>query len=190
LATTDAIAFLGDTLVSMLADGLSGLVPAANVFLSTPDDVKNSPPGSPSVTVFLYHVAICGEMRNAARRSLSNGAPSRPALPLELRFMITPWTKLPREAYQIIGLISQMFNDHAVLGFGDLAGGADDWSSDDTVEVIMESLPVEEHYDIWETTGLPYRLSLTYLARVVGIDSAASNEAAPVSQANFAKVKP
>lgn len=189
MATADAIAYVGDTLVSLLQNGLGGLVLPANVLLSTPSEFKDFAPRQPAVTIFLYHVSICGEMRNAPRNSLSSGATQRPPLPLELRFLITPWTQVTRDAYRIIGVISQLLYDHAVLGFGELLGD-DIWAPDDTVELLLESVPVEEHYDIWDPTDIPYRLSLTYLARLVGIDSAVSTDASPVAVATFPKVTP
>lgn len=180
MATSDAIAFLGDTITALLQNGLGGLVSPADVLLSTPDDFKNFAPNQPSVTIFLYHVSVSGEMRNAPRRSLSSGAFQRPALPLELRFLVTAWTKTTRDAHRIIGAIAQLLYDRAVLGFGELLGN-DVWAPDDTVEIIMESVPVDEHYDIWEPTEIPYKLSLTYLARVIGIDSAIATAAPPVA---------
>ena len=183
MATTDAIAFLGDTIVAMLQDGLSGLVAPADVILSTPDEFKDFNPLPPSVTIFLYHVGINAEMRNGPRRSLLNGATQRPPLPLELRFLVTPWTQETRDAYRIAGVIAQVFYDHAVLGFGDLLGNTV-WAPDDTVEIMMESLPVEEHFDIWEPADIPYKLSLSYLARIIGIDSAITVSGAPVAVAS------
>jgi hypothetical protein len=109
LATTDAIAFLGDTIADLLRAGLSGVVAPADVLLSTPDEFKGFKPLQPSVTIFLYHVCVNGEMRNRPRRSLATGALQRPPLPLELRFMVTPWTKDTRDAYRIIGVIAQDF---------------------------------------------------------------------------------
>jgi hypothetical protein len=44
VATPDAIAYLGDTLVKLLQDGLSGLVASTNIFLSTPSEFKNFAP--------------------------------------------------------------------------------------------------------------------------------------------------
>jgi hypothetical protein len=189
VATADAIACLGDTLVSLLQTGLAGLVLPANIFLSTPADYKNFAPRQAAVTIFLYHVGVHGEMRNAPRRSLASGTTIRPPLPLELRFLVTPWTQLARDAYRIIGAIALLLNDHAVLRFSDLLGD-DVWSSDDTVELILEALPVEDHYDIWEPTDVPYRLSLTYLARLIGIDSAVAIAEAPVAVAGFPSVQP
>jgi hypothetical protein len=183
MASTDAIQSVGQTLVSILKDELSGFRPLVSVFLATPDEIKNSPPDS-AVTVLLYQVGICGELRNGPRRTGLNGAVGRPALPLDLHFMITPWTQDTGDSYRIIGAIARIFYDHAILTFGQLQGD-DVWAPDDTVEIMMESLPVEQHYDIWEPTELPYRLSLTYLARVIGIDSTVSTSSAPVAVANF-----
>jgi hypothetical protein len=182
VATTDAIAFLGDTIVAMLQDGLSGLVAPADVILSTPDEFKDFNPLPPSVTIFLYHVSINAEMRNGPRRSLLTGATQRPALPLDLRFLVTPWAQETRDAYRITGAVAQVFYDHAILGFGDLLGG-NVWAPDDTVELMMESLPVEEHFDIWQPADIPYKLSLSYLARIIGIDSAVSSSGTPVALA-------
>lgn len=183
MASTDAIAFLGDTVVALLQDGLSGLVAPADVLLSTPDQFRDFQPLAPSVTIFLYHVRVNAEMRNGPPRVLLNGATQRPPLPLELRFLVTPWTQETRDAYRIIGAIVQLFYDRAKLGFSDLLG-ANVWASDDTVELVMESLPVEEHFNIWEPADIPYKLSLSYLARMIGIDSAIVKSAAPVAVAN------
>jgi hypothetical protein len=182
MATFDAIAFLGDTLRVILQNGLNGLVSPGNVVLSTPSDFKTFAPTQPAVTIFLYHVGICGELRNGSPRA-SAGTARRPPLPLELRFLVTPWTQAARDGYRIIGAVAQVLYEHAVLSFAELQG--DVWSPEDTVELILESVPVEEHYDIWEPTDVPYRLSLTYLARLVGIDSSAGAPAAPVAVASF-----
>ena len=187
MATTDAIAFLGDTLVALLQDGLGGLVAPADIILSTPDDFKDFAPRQPSVTIFLYHVAINPEMRNGPSAP-SFSVPGLPPLPLDLRFLITPWTKDTRDAYRIIGAVAQVLNDHAVLGFGQLLGDGV-WSPDDTVELMMESLPVGELFDIWDPSDIPFKLSLSYLARVIGIDSSISRAAAPVAVATFPRLR-
>jgi hypothetical protein len=183
MASTDAIALLGDTLTTLLQNGLTGLVLPANVTLSTPEDFKSLSPLQPAVTVFLYQVGIAGELRNGARRNGPGGLALQPPLPLEARFLITPWTQLTRDAYRIIGAIALHLYENAVLEFSQLSGPG--WAPDDTVELILESLPVDEHYDIWEPIDIPYRLSLTYLAKIVGIDPTRTGSAAPVVLADF-----
>jgi hypothetical protein len=186
VATTDAIAFLGDTIVAMLQNGLAGLVAPADVLLSTPEEFQNFTPLQPSVTIFLYHVRINAEMRNGRPHPTVG---QRPALPLELRFLVTPWTKDTRDAYRIIGAAALLFYDHSVLTFSELRG-AGVWAPDDTVELVMESLPVEEHFDIWDPTDIPYKLSLSYLARIIGIDSTLVVPATPVTVATVPGATP
>ncbi|MEB3260925.1 MAG: DUF4255 domain-containing protein [Cyanobacteriota bacterium] len=176
MATFDAIAFLGDTLIAVLQKGLAGLVDPANVLQSTPADYKEFAPVKPAVTLFLYHISVYGEMRNARPTSLQ--ASRVPPLPLELRYLITPWTQKPRDSHRIAGAIAQTLYQQTRLGFSQLIGTG--WAPDDSVEILLESVPVSEHYEIWEPTDLPYRLSLTYLARLVAIDATPSEAAPPV----------
>jgi hypothetical protein len=182
MATADAIAYLGDTLVEVLKNGLSGLV--TNVLLATPDDFKNSPPSPPAVSIFLYHVTVCGEMRNMGASMSVGGAIGKPPFPIEMRFLITPWTRTPRDAYGIVGAIALLMNDHAVLTATDLLGSGV-WAPDDTVELMLEATPVEELYDIWEPTEIPYKLSLSYLARLIALDSTIFTSPAPVAVESF-----
>jgi hypothetical protein len=190
MASVDAIAFVGDTLVSLLQSGLAGLVPPSNITLSTPAEFKTFVPAQPAVTIFLYHAGINGEMRNALRAVSDAGPTRRPPLPIDVRFLITPWTPVTRDAYRIIGRIASLLADNAVLGYSDLTGGRDVWSPDDTVALVLESLPIEQHHDIWAPSEIPYRLSLTYLARVVGLDSTSPAGAPTVMQADFVPAPP
>jgi hypothetical protein len=159
------------------------------VLLATPDDFKNTPPSPPAVTVFLYHVTVCGEMRNMRASTTVGGAVGKPPFPIEMRFLITPWTRTAREAYAIVGHIALLLNDNAVLTATDLLGSGV-WAPDDTVELMLEATPVEELYDIWEPTEIPYKLSLSYLARLIALDSSLTTSPAPVAVENVVKAQP
>ena len=127
--------------------------------------------------------AINAERRNSGTVPLGNGKFTRPPLPLDLRYLITPWVKDTSDAHTVCGYIMRALHDNDSLGPSDLVGNS--WADDDTLQIVLESLPVAEHYDIWQPTGLPYRLSLSYLARVIGLDSGIISSAAPVITANF-----
>jgi hypothetical protein len=64
VASSDAIAYFGDTLVKLLQDGLKDLLAPAEIFLSTLSDFKNSTMSEPTVTVFLYDVGTSGGTRD------------------------------------------------------------------------------------------------------------------------------
>ena len=156
----------------------------ANIFAATPDQFENlNPPTKPTVTVFLYRVAINPEMRNGPRRLLGDGQRTRPLLSLELAYLITPWAKETRDEYRIAGRILQVLYDRAELGSADLQGTA--WSPDDSVQLILDPLPLEDQFRLWETADIPYRLSLPYLARVIGLEPGEAEELPPVVEAEF-----
>jgi hypothetical protein len=183
VATSRVVHDLGETLVYLLRAGIpASHVDPANIYVATPDNFQGlTPPPKPTVTVFLYRVAVNPEMRNGPRRSLPDGRRTRPLLPLELSYMITPWAKDTRDEYLIIGRVLQALYDHAELGPADLQGKA--WSPDDSVQLVLETIPMEDHFRVWDTTNLAYRLSLTYMARVVGLEPGEVEDVVPVVEA-------
>jgi hypothetical protein len=175
---------MGETLVATLQAALSGLVVPANVKIATPDSFHDlEPTPQPTCTIFLYRVAVNSVMRNGPRLSLGGGATSRPLLPIDVSYLITPWAKDPRDEHLMLGTILQALYDHAELGPADLTGAS--WGPDDSVQLVLETLTLEEHFCIWDTVGMPYRLSLTYMARILGIASAEQLIAPPVVRALF-----
>lgn len=185
MAKHDVIKDLGDTVVFLLRKGIEpSFVDPIQISLSTPDDFKDLEiPANPAVTVFLYRIAVNAETRNRSKRTLPDGRVTRPLLPLELYFLITPWASETSDEYLIAGRILQVLYDNAELGPAHLQGSS--WTSEDSVQLILQSLSIEDHYRIWDSSKLPYRLSLTYMARVVGIEPSEAIDVAPVLEAVF-----
>ena len=187
MASANAVRDTAETLVYLLRAGIpSTLVDPLRIAVSTPDAFEAlRDPIRPNITVFLYRIAINPQMRNQPPRLLPDGRTARQFLPLELCFLITPWAKETRDELRIIGSILQVFYDRAELGAADLQG--DSWEIDDSVQLILESLPLEDHYRIWDANEVPYRLSLTYLTRVVGIAPAEAMSIPPVVDARIGR---
>jgi Pvc16 N-terminal domain len=93
VASSDAIAYFGDTLVKLLQDGLKDLLAPAEIFLSTLSDFKNSTMSEPTVTVFLYDVGTSGGTRTVSTGAIGGATPSDP---LDLHLLITPWAPVTR----------------------------------------------------------------------------------------------
>jgi hypothetical protein len=159
-------------------------MPGIKVSVSTPDEFESlRDPLNPNITVFLYRIAVNPEMRNSPRRTRTDGTLQPAPLPLELSFLITAWAKDTRDGLRLIGRILQVLYDHRELGAADLVGTS--WERDDTVQLILESLPLEDHYRIWDANEVAYRLSLTYLARVVGLSATETIITTPVVDGAF-----
>lgn len=175
---------MGETLVAILQATLSGIVAPNNVRVATPDSFQDlEPTPQPTCTIFLYRVAVNSVMRNGPRLSLGGGVTTRPLLPVDLSYLITPWARDPRDEHLMLGTILQGLYDHAELGPADLSGAS--WVADDSVQLVLETLTLQEHFCIWDTVGMPYRLSLTYMARIIGITSTERITAPPVARAMF-----
>lgn len=187
MATVDVIRDTGETLLFLLRNAIdTAIVQPANIVLSTPDDFT-AEPDHPIITLFLYRIAISPELRNSPKRLLPDGRSTRPLVPLELFFMITPWARVTSDEYRIVGRVIQCLYDNAELGGSQLQGPS--WEEGDTVQIILESLPIDDHYRIWDSSSMPYRLSLTYMVRVVGIEPAQAMGYPPVTEAMFRRLR-
>lgn len=183
MAGADAVRDVADTLVFLLRAGIPSVDPS-KIAVATPDEFEAMrDPLKPNITVFLYRTAVNPQMRNNPRRTRPDGAIQPTPLPLELSFLITAWAKDTRDELKLVGRILQVLYDHRELGAADLVGTS--WEKDDTVQLILESLPLEDHYRIWDANEVPYRLSLTYLVRVVGLASTDAEVAPPVVDADM-----
>ncbi len=166
MANPNVVRDMGETLMSVLKVALSGVVAPANVRVATPDifhELKPTP--QPTCTIFLYRVAVNPAIRNepeAARESVN-----RPLLPVDLSYLITPWAKDPRDEHLMLGRILQGLHDRAILSGADLIGTS--WAPGDTVRLAAEPMTMQEQFCIWDTVKMPYRLSLSYVARIIGM---------------------
>lgn len=185
MASADVLRDMGDTLLTLLRGGIpAGMVDPSRIVLATPDDFEPlAQPQNPTVTVFLYRVSEHASLRNAPRRTLADGRVQRQPLPLELSYLITAWARSTHAELLIVGRVLQVLYEHGELGPADLVGGA--WEAGEGVQLVLESLPLDDHYRIWDASQVPYRLSLTYMVRVVGISSAPGPVPAPVITASL-----
>ena len=183
MAGSNAVRDMAETLVFLLRAGIPSMDPA-KIAVATPDVFEAlRDPIKPNITIFLYRIAVNPQLRNNPRRLKSDGTMQPTPLPLELSFLITPWAKDTRDELKLLGRILQVLYDRRELGAADLVGTS--WEKDDTVQLVLESLPLEDHYRIWDAGEVPYRMSLTYMARVVALTSNESASGPPVVDATF-----
>jgi hypothetical protein len=185
MAGVGAIRDVGTTLVGILQAAVdSSVIDPSNIKLALPRDFEaldNSP--ELALSLFPYRVAISSDLRNARQRTLPDGRIAPPPLPLEVGLLVTPWARDAADTLLLSGMVARAFQDRAELTVNDLQGGP--WRADDTVQLVLDSLPIADHYRIWDTTRVPYRLSLTYQARVIGIDPTEPRQVGRVLDAQF-----
>jgi hypothetical protein len=190
LATAEVIRDVGDTLIYALRAGVDpAIVAPSNIRVATPDEFDTFDAlTEPSISLFLHRIAVSATVRNSPRRVLPDGTTTRPLLPLEACWLITPWAPNTSDEHLVAGQVMQALYDRAELGPTELQGSS--WAPGDTLQIVLESLPMEDHYRIWETSEIPYRLSLTYVTRVVGLEPKERVASAPIITARFGGPNP
>jgi hypothetical protein len=152
----------------------------------------------PFVSLFLFQISGNPEMRNRPMQLGPNGQLRRQSLPLELCYFITAWgVRAPndiasdgvaaREEARLLGAVMQALYDNAEVGRSDLFElvGTTVWAPGDGLQIAMETLPVDQHYRIWDAGEMPYRLSLIYRVRVASLDPSLPPATPSVVQAQF-----
>jgi hypothetical protein len=162
--------------------------------------------GNAVVTLFLYRVEENRVTRNAPYGTNALGQRVRPPLPVDLCYLVTVWGARAgtlnittdelacREEQRLYGLVLQTLSAAAELGASELADdgtGTPMFEPGDSVQLILESPPIEEQQHIWDASDLTYRVSLAFRARIVGIESLETISAPPVvtSQTRFGQTR-
>ena len=200
MANWQLIERTGQTLARLLEHRLAlagiGGVNVMTVSTGAFDDLAAT--ANPVISLLLYQVMENAERRNALKRVMPDGTRQRQPLALELCYLVTPWGARPSqsaahdavaaaEEARLLGLIMQTFYTNAELGTADLFEdpAVPVWRAGDGLQIVLESLPVEDHYRIWDASELGYRISVTYRVRVANLDALANPAGPPVVEATF-----
>lgn len=169
---------VSSTLVAALDGQLRALVPPGRAELN---DLSAGQPQGLVLTVTLYEILEDVPSRNRAAPRTQNGQQievGKPAMPLLLRYLLTPWGGNQDSVQQMIGRAMQILYDDAILDGPQLTGSLA--GTRDTLKITLAPLTLEERTRVWWAIGKPYRLSLNYEVRVVNLDSVSTRSAVPV----------
>jgi hypothetical protein len=187
MATYHAIAAIGQALVRLLTDASKGEADFANATfrLAQAADFQESADGL-GVLVFLYRVAANGARRNLPPRHRPGLARTRPPLPLDLYYLLSPWAANADTQQRLLGWTMRTLDDTPILPVALL--NADDASPDEqtfypeeAVELVYDPLSLQDLANLWEIVKPRTQAGATYAARMVAIESTVTLvEAGPV----------
>ncbi|MGW2253959.1 DUF4255 domain-containing protein [Kitasatospora sp. NPDC001660] len=172
-----AVAAVTDTLRAILQSAVGSLVPGTTVTARPPDEVAAEHTDA-VLNVFLYRTTIDGTMRNLDPEGTRPGETRRPALPLVLHYLITPYTSADSQdsaAHRILGAAMATLHDHPELRPADLRSAApfsDLHRQTERVRLTPVGLGTEDISKLWTAFQSQYRTSAAYEARIVLLDSA------------------
>jgi hypothetical protein len=183
MADHTVIGAVSATITSTLTNALSVLGPPPPPIALVHDLQGNVPTDPPTLTVFLYEIIEDASAKN--RSTVRQSAPpdvlvSKPPMALILKYLITPWSNDRMTDQAMLARALQAFYDNGIIGGPQLRGGLA--GSTDTLKISLSPLQLEDRTRVWHAIQKPYRLSLSYEARVVNLDSEIDRAAVPVSQ--------
>jgi hypothetical protein len=105
----------------------------------------------------------------------TNTKPTKsPGMPLDLRYLVTAWADTPETQQLILGKALAALDAHPTFGPGDLVDstcGVDSiWGASESFQFIPDEMGTEDLYQIWESLGHHFELSVPYKARVVRLE--------------------
>lgn len=132
--------------------------------------------GDTTISLFLYRMAIAQYLHRAG--SGRKSPPTARALPLDLHYMLTVWTDNKHTEQLLMSWVMAQLHWHPILDASTLmqVGG---WRKDESVQVSPTNITQEDLCRIWDVMEPTYRLSTTYVARVVHIDPPEPEDGGP-----------
>ncbi|MBK6325172.1 MAG: DUF4255 domain-containing protein [Chloroflexi bacterium] len=141
--------------------------PTVQVFLTSPKEMQQNK--QTGISIWLYRLTRNEFLLNQPRRRPANGQVARNPMPVNLHYLITPLMTDPRDEQMLLGLVLQVFNDHATVRGSDLKDAL--LGSDAELRLSFEAPSLEDLTRIWGALQEPYQASLTYLVQSITIES-------------------
>jgi Pvc16 N-terminal domain len=176
-----AIAAVTTTLMNMIQTQVSAdpVVAGGKVTAFPPDVARTNNTGN-QLNLFLYRTSIDAAWRNMDPPSIRPGEVGQPPLPLVLSYLVTAYGDSDQEilGHRMLGIAMSVLNDQPVLSRAAIseiqspeASGSGLDQQVELIKLIPDPRPLDEISRMWTTFGTGYRLSVSYDAAVLLIDS-------------------
>jgi hypothetical protein len=119
------------------------------------------------VSIFLHRITINENCRSATR--IQDATNKQPALFLDLHYLITYWGTDARAEQTILAWTMLQLQSSPILD-NSILSPSSTWDATENVQLVPADLSLEDILRIWDALGPKYRLSLSYIARIVRID--------------------
>ena len=119
------------------------------------------------VSIFLHRITINENCRSATR--IQDVTNRQPALFLDLHYLFTYWGTDPRAEQTILAWTMLQLQAAPILD-NSILSPASTWDPTESVQLIPADLSLEDILRIWDALGPKYRLSVSYIARIIRID--------------------
>lgn len=181
MANIYSIYSVGDSIIQYLRNAypqeLRDVHPCEFRVLSSGELAESTEEFNTTLSIYLYRVTINEHVRNSRSSHLSTE--TNVPLSVDLHFMLSFWADSAAAEQTICAWAMRQLHHHPIMDVSSLTvdGG---WETDDLVHIIPAELSNEDLMRIWDAIAPDYRLSVSYIARVVRIDPEVSDTGQPV----------
>jgi hypothetical protein len=176
MATHRAISVIGKSIIGILAEKCPKpeFTGATFVLFQSSDFAASKRPLF-GISLCLGRVSVDAAQRHLVPPTAPDGRRIRPALPLELYFVLTTWAKTPDRQHDLLGWAMCVLDDNPVLPASVLnrfAGGTSAvFGPDERVEIVPANFDFEQMRSVGGLLQLQQHPSVVYVASPVLIQS-------------------
>lgn len=161
-------------------------MPACGFELTSSGKLAGDIDDSARITLYLYRVTVNEHSRQTRRAAAP--ADSFVPLGLDLHYLLTAWALNPLDEQVTLAWAVRQLHQYPVLDASALSPEAG-WAGDEVIQIIPAELSTEDVMRIWDALEPAYRLSVSYVARLVRLDPEPdpfAEQARPVVAARYA----
>jgi hypothetical protein len=149
----------GRKLIDLLKSGLSSThgLTVADVTVESPSVLRTGN----ILSVFLYRVDIDDANRNRGPVPSPSETPVRPPLALDLYYLVTPIAEQAEDGHVLLDAAMEVLNKSPVVPIESLPT-----LPQRTLEIVFNPLSLDELTHLWLALVTPYRLAVSYVAKV------------------------
>jgi hypothetical protein len=172
MANVFAVHSVGGSIVTFLRNTypteIAGrAMPACGFELTSSGQLAGEIDDTTRITLYLYRVTV----NEHSRQTRPARAPADGFVPLglDLHYLLTAWAANPLDEQVTLAWAVRQLHQFPILDASSLSPEAG-WSGDEVIQIVPAELTTEDVMRIWDALDPAYRLSVSYVARLVRLD--------------------
>jgi Pvc16 N-terminal domain len=172
MANVLALHSVGNSIITYLRNTypqqVAGIaMPACSFDLVSCSQLATTADDTTRITLLLYRVMVNEHARQNRAATRSSDGPA--SLSLDLHYMLTAWGGTSLDEQLTFAWALRQLHEHPVLDASALSPEAG-WAPDEVIQIVPAELSTEDMMRVWDGFEASYRLSSTYVARLVRLD--------------------
>jgi hypothetical protein len=182
MANVFAIHSVGNSIATYLRNSYPRTVatldmPECTFDLVSSGELAGEPADATRITLYLYRITVNEHSR---QMHAASSAVARPTpLGLDLHFLMSAWAGNARDEHTMLAWAVRQLHLFPILDASSLSPEAG-WGTNEVIQVIPAELTTEEMMRIWDALDPAYRISVSYIARLVRLDPDTQQHGRPV----------